>query len=54
LTFGTGGVGPAGWRVMFAPSTPVLGSGAGPGRPAADGDCVFFRGGCVIAGGAFW
>lgn len=54
FTFGAGGSAVAGFRVTFAPSTPVLGSGAAAGMPAAAGVCDFFSGGCVIAGGAFW
>ena len=54
LSFVSGVVADAGFCVMFAPSAPLLGSGAGPRIPAAVGVCAEDVGGCRIAGGAFW
>ncbi len=49
-----GGIGDVGFRLMFFPSAPLLGSGAAPGMPCADGDCAELVTGWVIAGGLFW
>jgi len=45
FTFGVGGTGDVGFRVMFFPSAPVFGSGAGPGIPCCVGVSDFFCGG---------
>ena len=47
------GVPDVGWRVMFEPSAPLLGSGAAWGIPCAEGVCDCVCGGCVAAGGEF-
>jgi len=52
--WGGGGVGVIGLRPVFFPSAPLLGSGAAPGIPCADGVWLDVVGGCVMAGGLFW
>jgi hypothetical protein len=51
---GVAGTGDTGLRPTFFPSAAVLGSGAAPGMPFADGVWLDVVAGCVIAGGLFW
>ena len=50
---GVGGTGVTGLRSTLRPSAPLLGSGAAPGIPFADGVWLDVVAGCVIAGGLF-
>ena len=50
---GVAGTGVIGLPQTFFPSAPLLGSGAAPGMPCADGVWLDVVGGWVMAGGLF-